>query len=686
MSQVVQFLPKSNKTARENMGAFIAYCRRLATFGADLEWDSFGWEVADYFDIRGMGGRSVTLNFTEFALRPSVSGPRMEAPFCDQVKAYIRYNAAVQERRYPPHRDIQAFRALYVAQRENGRPDLCSLDGHELDRAVQILLGRVAETSAMQAAERLQKISLFLAEKRLSTSAPRNWKHGIRVTPSLFGRVGPEFEARRQQKLPTQELLDSLAAAFNVAVRPRELIETSVYAILCSAPDRLNEVMCLPEDCEVPAEWERSQAYGLSWRGSKGYGDHIKWIPEPMVDVVRLAVNRLRESTQQAREIAKWYEARPGHLYLPPHLEAFRKEDVLSTADIYEIIGVGHTGAWARRNGLIPISGKVEGRGKNAALYSFQDVERAIIGMLPRSFPYFDKRTRLKYSEALLVVPYGLFNERWTTWSCMIQPVRHDQIAQALTGIKTPSGESPSLFQRLGMAPPSTTTRRATTHQFRHWLDTLALKGGLSDWDMAQWSGRKDVRQNRAYDHESSEEILAKLRVAIDDRDRSKGVTIPVPRNFPVSRDEFAKLEIPNAHSTEVGFCIHDFASSPCQLFMSCINCRELVCVKGDAFRTRRVEKMLGDTRSSLMNAKRMGMDEWEGAEDWIRAHTTTLERYEQLHAILTSPDIPDGTVVRMDGAGRYTAMEQAIRDRLGGETLGALAKGVERTLPDGQV
>ncbi len=62
---------------------------------------------------------------------------------------------------------------------------------------------------------------------------------------------------------------------------------------------------------------------------------------------------------------------------------------------------------------------------------------------------------------------------------------------------------APSVFERFGMVEADGTVIRMNTHQFRHWLNTLAQAGGMSQLEIARWSGRKDVRQNAAYDHVS---------------------------------------------------------------------------------------------------------------------------------------------------------------------------------------
>ena len=45
------------------------------------------------------------------------------------------------------------------------------------------------------------------------------------------------------------------------------------------------------------------------------------------------------------------------------------------------------------------------------------------------------------------------------------------------------------------------------------------------------------------------------------------------------------------------------------------------------------------------------------------RAHSETIERLEQLEAILSDPAVPDGASIRLAKSGRYSLVEQAIQD-----------------------
>ncbi len=90
----------------------------------------------------------------------------------------------------------------------------------------------------------------------------------------------------------------------------------------------------------------------------------------------------------------------------------------------------------------------------------------------------------------------------------------------------------------------------------------------MSQLDIAKWSGRKDIRQNAAYDHVTPDQMLQKIRDAVGDETQMFGPLAELPKRALIPRDEFARLKVPTAHTTDLGFCIHDFTMSPCQLHM----------------------------------------------------------------------------------------------------------------------
>ena len=107
---------------------------------------------------------------------------------------------------------------------------------------------------------------------------------------------------------------------------------------------------------------------------------------------------------------------------------------------------------------------------------------------------------------------------------------------------------------------------RITTHQFRHWLNDLADKGGMPVEVLTRWMGRSFARDTQDYRHATVDERLAWLKDSI----RSGSVTghmAEVYRQLPVGeRERFLDGQIQAMHVTPLGICIHDFAVEPCPL------------------------------------------------------------------------------------------------------------------------
>ncbi len=268
-----------------------------------------------------------------------------------------------------------------------------------------------------------------------------------------------------------------------------------------------------------------------------------------------------------------------------------------------------------------------------------------MLAMLPSGFPIIDKATGLKYSEALLVVRRNELGAQRGTYRCMIEAVGIGQINAGL-GSRVEHGHG-SIFTRFGFTEPDGSHIAVTSHQFRHYLNTLAQAGGLSQLDIAKWSGRKDIRQNEAYDHVTPGQMLQKIRDAVGG-DQMFGPLAELPKKVLIRRDEFARLVVPTAHTTDLGYCVHDYTASPCQLHMDCIHCQDLVCVKGDAEKEASLRQRL-DEAKGLEDMAQAATDEgYSGSDRWLDHHRTTVDRLTQLCSIMDDPTVPDGAVIQL--------------------------------------
>lgn len=647
MSDVILFRPKTELDASENLSGFIESCRNsLTVFGADLDFEADIWDVTDALGLKGHGRKRHRLIFNSLEMGTDQVGGRMHDRYRHFAKAYMRYMHGFRPIKSFGAR-LAAVRALEASLSENGLiPDPVRTDALILNRAAQMIVDRYSEAAAYRIGGQLEMVGEFLADNRL-TSVPIRWRNPIK-RPGDAVRVGKEFDERRQQKMPTEAALDALPKVFRLAKEPLDVLVSSVAAILCSAPDRINEVLILPDLCEVhqsPGKGKRD-VFGLRWWPGKGSDPTVKWIVPSMASVVKEAICKIRSVTTEARQVAKWYEVHPRKIYLHDQVQHLRDVEWLTMDDVADVVGLENSNsanAWCKTYGINSVKyGKLK-------RVRFVDVEAAVVAILPSGFPFLDKESGLKYSDALLIVRTNEFALQRQTYRCMIEPISIDQINTGL-GSRAEHG-FPSVFTRLGYAEPDGSPIKITTHQFRHYLNTIAQAGGMSQLDIAKWSGRKDVRQNAAYDHVTPDQMLQKIRDAVGDESQMFGLLAEIPKKVLIPRDEFARLRIPTAHTTDLGFCVHDYTMSPCQLHRDCIHCEDLVCIKGDDEKTNRLRQNLVEARELLQRATDAVDEGYAGGDRWLIHHQSAVERLSELCSILEDPNVPCGAVVQLASA-----------------------------------
>ncbi len=653
--KIAHFVPKAS-TPQDNLAAFIETTRPLLeVYPGVRSWDETPWDLIGVVNLAGRGNGRTVVTFTNYDAIERGTKEEMSEPFLSFAKAYFLYwQALVPTKSFGVR--VTALRAL-----EKALVEICGTSHPHLvtpsicNRATELLR---KYAGAYRMGRQLNLIVSFLSDNRLAS--PFQWVSPI-ARPKDRNRVGKEADDERAKKLPSQAALEALPQCFNLATEPRDVVVSSIAALLCTAPDRISEVFSLPVECEVEDVHKGKPIYGLRWHPEKGADPMVKWIAPTMVEVAREAIRRLREIGQPARMIAKWYEDNPTRIYLPSGTEHLRDREFLLMKELTDILGVtARTAArgWVDLNG-VPTFASPDGR--RAVLVRFEDVERAVLVRLPRQFPVIDQRTGLKYSEALLVLRPNEIDSRHATIRCLVEPISTSQIARGLIG----GQGGVSIFEKFGFKEPDGYPIRVSSHQFRHWLNTLAHRGGMSQLDIAKWSGRKDVRQNQYYDHMTSDEFVEITRALVEGDDRLFGGLAELAAKVPLSRNEFLALAFPTAHVTEIGFCVHDFTMLPCQQYRDCMNCSEHVCVKGDRVKTGRIKAQLELAETQLVQAERALADGYQGADRWHEHHLATVLRLRNLMNVLEDPSIPEGTLIRLANPNEFSAVRLAVKDRM---------------------
>jgi hypothetical protein len=197
-------------------------------------------------------------------------------------------------------------------------------------------------------------------------------------------------------------------------------------------------------------------------------------------------------------------------LYLPPTLEYLRSKELIDGNELSLITGIADKSRrnWYVDRYIVPLQTTPE------LILRFCDVEQALLKELPSGFPIFDKRSGLKFSEALCVVPKNFTHCVRSDSPCLITAVSIHQVNQRL-GSAIKHGKS-SVFSRAGITLPDGSDVSLTTGVFRHTLNTMAQASGLEQVQIALWSGRADPAQNASYDHVPAEDLLREVDVLFD--------------------------------------------------------------------------------------------------------------------------------------------------------------------------
>ena len=272
------------------------------------------------------------------------------------------------------------------------------------------------------------------------------------------------------------------------------------------------------------------------------------------------------------------------------------------------------------------------------------DVERAMRGLqLDRPFLTTGNGKTQTLGESLIVVFRNQLHAERSTNKFVTAPLSHGAISDFLGG-RCGSGHK-SVFSRFGSSDGA--THRITSHQFRHWLSTIAKRGGLSEVELARWMGRRRIADNRAYDHRTQNERAEEARAMIR-AGKADGAIAAAYRSLPPADAEtFLLAQVNAVLTTPYGMCVHDYGQGPCERHFSCAGCSELLRRKGDADEKAALTTMLDRTREALRNSGAEENAGTYGASNWL-ARQQRLEI--DLIAMLAVDDSEsdDGDVVQV--------------------------------------
>ncbi|WP_279479472.1 hypothetical protein [Aureimonas sp. SK2] len=630
--------------------SYIAKAKACLAFGP-VEWDQDIWrDVTLAKAIRETSGKTgaKALHFLagKGGARGNDSSVALERPFSDFLKAVVRLREAARPQYAENHRVmIRAGRFLHDVL-AGDEYDPCRLLPRHFDEAARQAKASEAAASAYATGKMLAEIGREIDAYNLSR-VRIGWKNTI-SRPSSDDRITVEAAQRRESRLPSQAALDALPRISALVTEDMDVLRMRVVELLVCGGWRINELLSIPVDCEVEEEaYENGEPligddgepvirYGIRYHAEKGFGATIKWIPSAMVDVARRAVADCRRLTEAVRNDASWMHQNPGRI---PIDRLDREGDAsLTTGEVADVLGLAGRGGgrqWCVGKGITMIAGAG----------GVQSVPRqAMVDAMLSDLPTISKGFPVPLHRHMFLVRENALHPGRATIPRTVRLLQSQAMSDFITG----RHGKRSIFAAFGFTEPDGSPIEMTTHQFRHWLNTLAQEGGLAQELVARWSGRKDMSQNAAYDHVSGRALAEHVRTLAEKGEMRGGLAAVRERLPPAERTAFLEAQIATAHVTEIGLCIHDWSLAPCPVHGDCSTCNEHVVDKGNLAHRDEAERQAAEIGMALQIAALEAADGTYGASRWEEAHRRKQAGLEAVIAIHADDSIPDGTLVHL--------------------------------------
>jgi hypothetical protein len=458
-----------------------------------------------------------------------------------------------------------------------------------------------------------------------------------------------EGQDQRRAKLPTPRTLEGLADSYaDRTLESPDRLRLAATALLVATGMRIGELLTLPLDCEIADIQRGHRVYGLRYHKEKaGHGEHIqtvRWLSAAQGELAQAAVAEIRLLTEPARERARILEQSPDRVRIPQH----DADDWLTVRQLAALFGfTSHSGLPKMLQGL-PYR-----TDSHKHLFRVRDVEAFLLKW--RVSPLWTRRlgpnSVQMLSQTLLLAFRNYFHATHAPWTLLVEPFTTQTMNSFLCGKLS----TKSIFQRMDIREQNGQFCRVTTHQFRHWLNDLADKGGMPVEALTRWMGRTHAQDTQDYRHATVDERLAWLKESIR-TGKVTGYMADVYRELPAAeRDVFLDGQIQAVHVTPLGFCIHDFAVEPCPYHLNCLRgCAHYLRTKGNQKEREHLIRVQDITVTALAHAReQMTGDSPALSPAWVRHHEDTLRGVERALAVDTM-DVPDGTLVAAQKADEH--------------------------------
>lgn len=652
MTQIIEFIPQKDLSTQKNLLRFITLCRDHLTLWADnpnFSWENHSWPVLNR-----------TIRFTNYenkSLHPSktpVKHQLMHPAFMDFTKSYLRYHHTIK-----PHtgigRDMYIFRLIeYVLSQEMEVPNITQFNQRHFEKAVNILRPLSSRQSiASLLVTTLKNIANFF----IITSSAHYWNHPYVGIASYDFTNGAYADTNvKTEKLPNQDALlaiaDVFARGYTQKLTDVDTMITSITCLLSSIPMRFGETLRLRTDCikEDTDKNGETQHYINYWT-PKIRAFVPKGIPKTMFPYTMIAIERLRDITEEGRKLARHIEDNPTRFYRHKNCPAVPDDQQLTPDQVAMAMGATNkkncSDMIKRYTGSFSLSG--------FTLNSLWQLVLAENLRLNPHFPYQEPSNDrsikpLRMSESLLCFRRFQLGTRSSTSPILLAPFNISYFRMRLEAPTSERKIGLCFFNRHGFHAV-----KLKSHSLRHLLNRLARSSGISIDTVTIWSSRNSSHQTLNYLNDDPQEG-ANRGAALLEMQQNQTHQTPIT-------DEEAEFKSQGPfHRSRYGLCRRSWRAGPCNRFADCLNCSELLICKGDRLAAGAVAKDLEHMVRALNGAEEALKNGERAASRWMMVAKPQIERLNQLLNILNDERIPDGSPIALSDKADFSH-EQTLAD-----------------------
>jgi hypothetical protein len=670
--------------ARQSLEGFIVQEQKIfQSLPITTPWEATVWSVERWLPHR-LKQHTITFDTQRQSLEkngyPAPPKAALPLDFQDFCKALIVYLQRTRNLKFSMVAAYNiAIRRLYNPLFDRGVSDPTRLARDDFDRVVGFLR-ESGYKNLYDAISHLQVIADTIDNLQL-TEIAIHFKHDAKPEKRRHDYISlhdPDRAVKQRKsddRLPSREAMEAYALCSNNPLSEGEEILLRVIDLLIATGQRGNEVAVIPYDCwvERPIKGKTGEVVldangnpliecGIRYFAEKQFQSRIHWLAESDVPLARRAVERLKVLTQEQREIARWQETHPGRLWdYSPHT-------VLPEKQILRWLGFSKRNAarnlylYLARNGILPYDDESAHRATQpiSRRYVAGSIEQLLVPKLIGHAALAENvggtlRVVLKTSETLAIAFDGQFRfggRESNVFRVVPRRVTIVDINHALGDDE----KYPSIFSRRSLTEADGTPIRLTSHQPRHWRNTIYHLTGMTDVQQALALGRKRLDQNVFYQHTSIEENTAAhheflafnshheridfLHSGIRDKRIHGALTDSyhalLSDKGTTTAEAFLAVHATALHVTPFGGCIHDFSQAPCPKHLQCWNGCSHLHLMGTPSERANLEKQAVNLKNAIAVMRDVGVGE-AGSDVWVADQEVKLNNIKSVLARDTS-------------------------------------------------